>query len=43
MKIVIMPAENKSDLEKVPANIQKGIEFKLVRDMKEVIAIAFDA
>ena len=42
MKMVIIPEQNKSDLEKVPANIQKGIEFKLVNDMKEVIGLAFD-
>jgi ATP-dependent Lon protease len=41
MRTVIMPAENKSDLEKIPANIRKGIEFKLVCDMEEVILIAF--
>ncbi len=39
-KIVILPKDNQSDLEKIPKNIKKELKFKLVNHIDEVIKIA---
>ena len=36
-KVIILPAENKKDLEDIPANIKKSLEFELVESMDEVL------
>ena len=36
-KVIIRPAENKKDLEDIPANIKKSLEFELVESMDEVL------
>jgi len=40
IKIVVMPKENKKDLEDVPKEVQKDLTFKFVSHMDEVLAIA---
>ena len=37
---VILPIENEKDLEEIPANVRKKMEFVLVGDMDEVLAHA---
>ncbi len=37
IKTIILPAENRKDLEEVPANIKKKIEFILVEHMDQVL------
>lgn len=41
LKEVIIPLENKKDLEEIPAYIRKGMNFHLVERLEEVIEIAF--
>lgn len=41
-KIIILPSENKKDLEDIPANIKKELEFVLVENMDEVLKIALE-
>ncbi|MDX9873050.1 MAG: endopeptidase La [Clostridia bacterium] len=41
-RIIILPAENKKDLEDVAANIKKDLEFVLVDHMDEVLNIALE-
>ncbi|RKX81923.1 MAG: endopeptidase La, partial [Spirochaetes bacterium] len=41
IKEIILPLENKKDLEDIPEHIRKGIKFHLVADMKEVIERIF--
>ena len=40
IKTVVMPKENKKDLEDVPKEVQKDLTFKFVSHMDEVLAIA---
>lgn len=40
---IIIPAENKKDLEDIPANIRKKMEFIPVSHMDEVLAIALQS
>ena len=40
IKTVIMPKENKKDIEDVPKEVQKDLAFKFVSHMDEVLAIA---
>lgn len=40
VKTVVLPKENKKDLEDVPAEVKKDLEFKFVSHMDEVLAIA---
>lgn len=37
---IILPFENEKDLEEIPDNVRKNMEFVLVRDMDEVLAHA---
>ncbi len=39
---VIIPEQNKKDLEDIPADIREKMEFFPVKDMDEVVRIAFD-
>ncbi|HHZ16754.1 MAG TPA: endopeptidase La [Peptococcaceae bacterium] len=41
-KVIILPAENKKDLEDIPANIKKSLEFELVESMDEVLEKALE-
>lgn len=41
-KIIILPMENKKDLEDIAANIKKDLEFYLVEHMDEVLNIALE-
>ena len=40
---VIIPAQNKKDLEEIPKDIRDKMEFFPVKDMDEVVKIAFGA
>ncbi|MFH1289380.1 MAG: endopeptidase La [Patescibacteria group bacterium] len=40
LKTLILPKDNKKDLEKIPAKIKKEISFKFVSSMSEVLEIA---
>ncbi|MEW6541874.1 MAG: endopeptidase La [Bacillota bacterium] len=40
IKTVILPLENKKDLEDIPANVRSKLEFKLVEHMDEVLETA---
>ncbi|MCK5533750.1 endopeptidase La [bacterium] len=40
MKIIVLPLENKKDMEEIPKNIQKKMKFVLVKNMDEVLQIA---
>jgi len=42
IKKVIIPAENKKDLNDIPANVRKKIEFILVSHMDEVLEVALE-
>ena len=41
VKTILIPKFNKRDLDKLDANVKEGIEFHLVGDMEEVLALAF--
>ncbi|QNB48469.1 endopeptidase La [Thermanaerosceptrum fracticalcis] len=41
-RIIVLPQENKKDLEDIPANIKRGLEFVLVENMDEVLKIALE-
>jgi ATP-dependent Lon protease len=41
IKTIILPADNKKDLEDVPANVRRKIEFVLVDHMDQVLERAF--
>ncbi len=41
-RIIILPQENKKDLEDIPANIKRDLEFILVENMDEVLKIALE-
>ncbi|MCL5431824.1 MAG: endopeptidase La [Patescibacteria group bacterium] len=43
LKTVVIPKENKKDLEDIPKNILKDLEFKFVENMDEVLDIALVA
>lgn len=40
LKIVILPAENKKDLEDIPKNVRSDLEFVFVKHMDEVLEMA---
>lgn len=40
IKLIILPKDNKKDLDEVPANVKKNLQFKLVDHMDEVLDIA---
>jgi ATP-dependent Lon protease len=39
-KTIILPAENKKDLEDIPANVSRKLKFILVNSMSEVLPVA---
>jgi ATP-dependent Lon protease len=39
---VILPVENEKDLEDIPEDVRSAIQFHLVKEMDEVIAVALD-
>ncbi|MEW6066037.1 peptidase [Desulforamulus profundi] len=39
-KVIILPRDNKKDLEDIPVNIKKQLEFKLVEHLDQVLEIA---
>jgi ATP-dependent Lon protease len=41
IKHIILPAENRKDLEEIPAYIKKGLTFHFVSDIIEVLEICF--
>ncbi len=41
LKTIILPKDNKKDLEDVPKEVLKDLEFKFVNHMDEVVGIAF--
>ncbi|MBT9177268.1 MAG: Lon protease 1 [Firmicutes bacterium] len=43
VKTVIVPKDNKRDLDEVPRNILRRLDVRLVEDMSEVLAAAFSA
>jgi len=40
IKTIIMPKENKRDMDEIPANVKKNLEFVLVEHMDEVLKTA---
>jgi len=42
IKTIIIPAENRKDLEDIPQDILESLEIKMVQDMQEVLKIAID-
>jgi len=40
IKVIVLPKDNKKDLDEVPANVKKNLQFKLVDHMDEVLDIA---
>ncbi len=42
LKNIIMPDENKKDLSDIPAYIRKGMSFYFVKEMGEVLELAFE-
>jgi len=43
IKEIILPRENRKDLDDIPGYIKKGLNFHLVDQVEEVITIAFNA
>ena len=41
LKEIIIPKENEKNLKEIPAYIKKGFKFHFVKEMKEVIKVAF--
>ncbi len=41
-KVIILPSENKKDLEDIPVNIKKNLEFVLVEHMDQVLEVALE-
>jgi ATP-dependent Lon protease len=39
---VILPDENQKDLEEIPEDVREAMQFHLVKNMAEVVPIAFD-
>ena len=42
IKTVILPKDNKKDMTEVPAEIKKGVKFKFVSEVGEVLRMALD-
>ena len=40
IKTIIMPKENKRDIDEIPANVKRNLEFVLVEHMDEVLKTA---
>lgn len=41
MKHIIIPYANLKDLEKIDSELRKNVQFYPVREIKEVLAVAF--
>ncbi len=41
LKEVIIPKENKKDLEEIPEYVKKGLKIHLVENIEEVLKISF--
>ena len=41
MKKIVLPAENRKDLNEIPDYIKKGITFHLVETMDDVVKLVF--
>jgi ATP-dependent Lon protease len=41
-KVIVLPQENKKDLEEIPVKIKKDLKFVLVENMEEVLKIALE-
>jgi len=41
IKRIILPQQNKKDVEDIPAHLKEGLEFHFVEEMEEVIRLAF--
>jgi len=41
MKTVILPEWNRRDLDDIPDEIKEEIEFKLIKNLKDVVGIIF--
>jgi len=41
-RVIIMPEENRKDLEDIPANIKKDLRFVFVEHMDQVLAEALE-
>ena len=39
-RVIILPEENRKDIDDIPANIRKELEFHLVSHLDEVLALA---
>jgi ATP-dependent Lon protease len=37
IKKVLLPAENEKDIEEIPANVRKKLEFVLISNVKEAL------
>jgi len=42
IKTILLPAWNEKDLEDIPANVQKNIEFHFMSDMMDVVKLALE-
>jgi ATP-dependent Lon protease len=42
IKMVILPGENKKDMSEIPPEIKKGIKFRFVSNVGEVLKLALD-
>ncbi|MRR17916.1 MAG: endopeptidase La [Deltaproteobacteria bacterium] len=42
IKTILLPAWNQKDLEDIPANVQKNIEFHFMSDMMDVVKLALE-
>jgi ATP-dependent Lon protease len=42
IKNVILPEENKKDLEEIPQKVKKGLNFKFVKSIKDIYRILFN-
>ncbi len=40
LKIIILPYDNKKDLEEIPSEVKKGVKFVFVKSIEEVLNIA---
>jgi ATP-dependent Lon protease len=43
IKTILLPSWNRKDMEDIPANVQKAIQFHFVGDMQEVLKLALES
>ena len=41
IKIIILPKQNKKDLEEIPSHLKRGLEFVFVDQMEQVLGTVF--